>query len=416
VRPSRFVLVAATVAVLSAMSAGPALAVTDPEFVVAPAAGSDVHPDGGWYRLQGTPGEQAAQTLRLHNPGSNHVELHLAPVDAAAAAFGGVAYSLPDAPLAATGRWLQLDRSTVTLAPGQSIDVPFTVAVPSDARAGQHLAGIAVWPQQPSQVHAPGDAGQASAAIDVHTRRVVAVEVDLPGGRGADLTVTDVQPVARPDGLYLDIAVANTGDALTKATGAIALPDGRTTPLTIDTIVPETSFSYPVRWTDAADNGRYDISVTLDHDGGHTKWNGMFTLGEQVQTELVDRGATAATPTQRSIPTAPLLAVAGIAVAASIAAWRRRRRRGDTPRTPSGGSSWTSPLRQDTSDERMALCQRRRSEAVGSSPTSSSVTPPRWCWTPADRSPKSPASWACTSRRWAAGWRSCAPTAGRATS
>ena len=66
---------------------------------------------------------------------------------------------------------------------------------------------------------------------------------------------------------------------------------------------------------------------------------------------------------------------------------------------------WTSPLRPDTSDERMSVWERNASTSrsrglgrglVGSSRQSSSVTRSSWCCRPAGRSLRSPRSWICT--------------------
>ena len=65
---------------------------------------------------------------------------------------------------------------------------------------------------------------------------------------------------------------------------------------------------------------------------------------------------------------------------------------------------WTSPLRQDTSDEgRMSRCPTSRKGPDGSSPRSSNAM--RWSWfePAAGRSPRSPVSWGSTTRPWGTG-------------
>ena len=49
---------------------------------------------------------------------------------------------LDDAPKEDLGAWIELSTQQVTVAPGASLDVPFSIAVPSDATPGDHAGGI----------------------------------------------------------------------------------------------------------------------------------------------------------------------------------------------------------------------------------------------------------------------------------
>lgn len=326
---SRTLLALLALAAATLVAVPPGLAATSsPAFDVAPAAGSEVHPDGGWYLLHAEPGERQRQTLEITNTGDAPATLRLAAVDAGASKFGGVAYSTPDERSTAAGRWLRLSRSSVDLAAGETAEVAFTVTVPRKARAGQHFAGLAVWSEQPEASPAdPGDDGQAQAAVNVQSRRVVAVEVVLPGGAGPELTVTGVTPVARADGIHLEVDIANTGEALTTAEGSLTLPDGRVEPLTVDTLVADAALAYPVRWTQAADDGSYDVAVTLTYDGTErTAWAGSFTLGEELQQDLVERGGADPSPTRMGLLVPAIVVGLVLVVLLATALWLARRR------------------------------------------------------------------------------------------
>lgn len=133
--------------------------------------------------------------------------------------LGGASYALADETPSQTGSWITLERTAVTLPANGSAVVSFDVTVPSLARSGHHLAGISI--SVPKEQDGPADAsgGQAGASIDVQTRRIIAVQVNLPGSAEPELVIGGISPAARPDGLYLEIAVENTGRGLTKAEG-----------------------------------------------------------------------------------------------------------------------------------------------------------------------------------------------------
>jgi hypothetical protein len=276
---------------LLAVFARPAHAQTDGlEFVAEPAEGSSIS-EGGWFELEAPAGAGATQALSLRNDSSAPLDLRLAAVDAVTGALGGVSYALPDEPRERVGSWISFERDTVRLEPGASTNVAFTVAVPGDAPDGVNLAGIAVWaPTAETAATADAAAGQAGAAIEMEARRIIAVQVNLPGPAAPLLAITGVEPVARPDGLYLEIGIENRGTGLTTATGSIVVADGSLDrDFAIDTFVPGTAIAYPVQWVAAADNGEYAARVEIDYDGRTVLWEGTYTLGPAVQAELEER-------------------------------------------------------------------------------------------------------------------------------
>jgi hypothetical protein len=297
----------------------------EPEFLAEPAEGSSTAAEGGWFEIQAQPGDRVTQSLTLRNDSSAALDLRIAPVDATTGSRGGVSYALPEEPRERVGSWITLERDEVRLEPGAATDVAFHVDVSRDAPEGVNLAGVAVWAPADTAGTPTTAAGQAGAAIDVQTRRVVAVQINLPGPAAPVLTITGVEPVARPDGLYLQIGVENEGTGLTTATGSIAVADGSLTEdFAIDTFVPGTTIAYPMKWAEAADNGQYQAEVTIDYGVHSTAWEGSFALGPAVQAELDDRAVVDAggpSPTLLAVGAALL---AALAVGLGLLVGRRR--------------------------------------------------------------------------------------------
>lgn len=260
-------------------------------FVARPADGSPVAREGGWFHFaDAAPGSELTAELALRNDGAEALSLRVAAVDATTAQRGGVAYGLPGETAERVGAWVELARDAVELAPGESALVPFTVRVPGGADPGDHLGGIAVW--------APGR-GDADAAregmapgVDIETRQVIAVQIDVPGAVTRRLEVTDVRVVARPDGPYLEILIDNSGGRLEKGTGRVHV-DGQALgdEFTVDTMVPGTQVAYALAWADADLDRPHDVRVRIDFEGGQDTWEGTVNADARVRGALRDWAA-----------------------------------------------------------------------------------------------------------------------------
>jgi hypothetical protein len=288
-RPLRLVLLLAGMLVLIAAEVAIAQEGGGVQFVVEPVPGSSTSPDGGYFLITTIPGAEVRQAIGIRNDSPSRLELRLAAVDAVTGQLGGASYALDTEAAARMGAWITLERTSLTLEPKASAVVPFRIAVPAGAE-GVHLAGISV--AAPSKQRVPGAAGkgQAGASVDVQTRRIVAVQVNLPGSSEPELVITGVSPAARPDGLYLQVAIENRGRGLTKGEGTVTLvDDGFKRAFTVDTFVPGTSIAYPVKWSDDAEDGDYQAEVEIRYSGRVAQWTGSFTVDEAVRQELADR-------------------------------------------------------------------------------------------------------------------------------
>lgn len=313
---------AAATAALVAVSATPATAQDGGvNFVAEPVPGSQLSPTGGFFLLETGPGSEVTQAIGLRNDSGETLQLQLAAVDAVTGQLGGASYALAGEQPSRTGAWIILERTAVTLAAGSSAVVPFRVQVPAMAESGHHLAGISIAaPKAAGSSVTPGT-GEAGASVDVQTRRVIAVQVNLPGPADPELVVGGVTPVARPDGFHVQIAVENKGRVLTKATGTIGVGDGFERDFEVDTFVPRTSIAYPVKWDAEVDDGEYPARVELRYAGRVARWEGSFTVGEDLLEDLADRREEpTASPDRESGSGLRWPAVAGAAAGTAVAA------------------------------------------------------------------------------------------------
>ena len=320
------------------VAAVPAAAAQDDagDFLARPGPGASTSPEGGYYVLESNPGDVVTQQLELRNDSTEPIELRLAAVDAVTGPLGGASYGLATDETSRTGTWITLGETSVQLEPGASARIPFTVRVPDDARSGEHLAGLSVAPVQDEQAATGADAG-AGASVDIQTRRVVAVQVNLPGPSEPELSVSGVRSAARPQGLYLEIDIDNIGTALARAEGTISVPDDDfTQTFTIDTFVPGTSIAYPIAWPTEPQEGSHQASVEIRYGGRTATWDGEVVVGEEVLEDLADREVQpAGASADESSPALGWLpwAVGALGVtAAGVVGYAFARRTGSRPR------------------------------------------------------------------------------------
>ena len=258
------------------------------DFRVVPAASSSLSEGGDYFVLAMEPGDVLKQALEISNPSKRPLQVRLAAVDAATAQMGGVDYGAEQITPEATGEWISLEQDTIRLGPDESREVSFDVAVPADAASGVHLGGVVVWVEGAEEETVAG----AAATMNVQSRRVVAVQVELPGDAAPALEIRGAQAEARPDGLYLGIELFNSGSDFAKGTGTVSI-EGRDAEesFLLDTVVPGTGTTYPFRWAEAGvERGSYDVTVEVDYGAGIATWEGEVTVGRGVQDDLRGRG------------------------------------------------------------------------------------------------------------------------------
>ena len=240
----------------------------------------------GYYVYDGAPGGTIHGQVRVVNAGDAPGTARLDAVDATTGATTGAVYEQPGKNMHDVGTWLALDTHQVTLDPGASTVVHFTVTIPSDARRGDHLGGIVAAPT--SAVPATkNDKTRKSFHVNVVEQAVVAVQVGIPGPARAKLAVRGVKAGGNTGYQTLVLALSNPGERMVKGHGTVTVTDagGKTVgqqTFAVDTFLPRTRIDYPLVVRDRVlVPGDYRAIVALDWGSGHVRAPFSFSVSRK---------------------------------------------------------------------------------------------------------------------------------------
>lgn len=233
-----------------------------------------------YFVYDATPGQQLRDEMVVRNNGTATGVVRLYAVDGATGNNSGAVYLNENDPRREVATWIRIADDELTLAPGESRVVGFTVAVPADAEAGQHLGAVVAANVTPKQ-------GAKAGVIQIETqsRAVTAVQLTLPGATVEQITVTGLTVGGWQGQQTIDVGLRNDGNVLVKPTGTLVVTDAQgqelqRLPLHLDTFVPRTTIHYPILvQRQALGTGQYRASVELSYgQGGVTSYRGEFSV------------------------------------------------------------------------------------------------------------------------------------------
>jgi hypothetical protein len=168
------------------------------------------------YSYAVDPGGHLEDALVVVNNGPASIDLVLYAADAFTTDTGQLDLRTRDHAPTGVGAWLQMDLERISLEPGESGEIPFTVAIPDDAAPGDHLGGIVTTPALTSDDTEP----ERRAAIRVHLR--------VGDGFRPSLSVEDLSVDYSGDPLGAGLATVtytlrNTGDTMLAAEQSVAV-------------------------------------------------------------------------------------------------------------------------------------------------------------------------------------------------
>lgn len=325
-------MVAFVVLAALAFPAVPASA-AGPTFALKPATEATL----GYFVLPGKPGATLRGKVEVINVGTKAGRTSLYAVDATTGETSGAVYRSKGEPRRDVGKWIKLGKGTLELAPGESRVVPFSVRVPSEATAGQHLGAIVA--QRSTEVAgnkaAPEGKKKNGFKVKIQALSVLAVQVNLPGPERPRMTLSGIKPGDQPGHQSLLLGIGNTGNVLVKGTGSLKVVNhsGRqvqSQSFNLDTFVPESQIDFPVYIQGKALRpGRYRGTVMIDYRGRNLTRTYPFTITAADVAQTFGSQASQATPLGSSNDDTLLYVLIVVTVLSISAAffffWRNRR-------------------------------------------------------------------------------------------
>lgn len=158
-----------------------------------------------------------------------------------------------DAPTADLAAWIKIDLEPVTLDPGETKEIPFTIAVPADAEPGGHYAGI---------FFASGGTASSGGQIGVQSKLGSLVILTVEGNIREQAAISKVTldgptSMSRPP-VDFNIRVKNSGNVHIKPKGKVTILNmfgGEVDTLTLPqekNVLPGQTRLFEVRWVKKA--------------------------------------------------------------------------------------------------------------------------------------------------------------------
>ncbi|MEP6710583.1 MAG: DUF916 domain-containing protein [Candidatus Saccharibacteria bacterium] len=102
------------------------------------------------------------------------------------------------------GSWVTLEKQQITLAPGESQKVPFTVKVPATADVGEHNGCVVIQPQE--------DEAQIEGGVRIRTRSAVRAAVTIPGDLKRDISIKKLSVTSTEVSQTFTLSLQNIGN------------------------------------------------------------------------------------------------------------------------------------------------------------------------------------------------------------
>lgn len=224
------------------------------------------------------PGGTFSDAVIIGNPSAEAVHLIVSPVDGLTGETSGSVYANRQDEINETGAWVTVDVDRITVPARGETAVRFTVRVPPNASAGDHLAGVAFENARPQT---SGGNFQVKQVM----RAVVGVQVRVPGPAAFHVRLgkLGIERLDGPGVASVSVEIGNDGGALGKPELTVEMtgPAGYARTLTrqLDTILPGDTIVYPWAWPDNLPSGRYAITATATGGGTSVTRQAVIDVG-----------------------------------------------------------------------------------------------------------------------------------------
>jgi hypothetical protein len=257
---------------------------------------------------------QLAETIsagvRVMNTGTEAGTVRIYPVDATTGQTSGTVFLLRNDSRQGVGSWVTLSESEVTLQPGESREIPFSIKVPAETRGGQHVGAIVV---EDTEIQGIGNGGQGAAQVKVQKRLALGLQMNLPGDPVERLTASQVRPGGDDGYQTLLVRIANEGTVMLRPSGSLTVVNAQgesvqQLPMKLDTVLPATSIDFPVFIEgQALGPGEYRANLQLNYGSDkQLLFSDTFSMTPKQVAQVFEGRQPLAPPPVQSVPTMPV--------------------------------------------------------------------------------------------------------------
>jgi hypothetical protein len=229
-----------------------------PRFLIHPADGVD----GDYFTLEAEPGTDNDLTVVIGNSDDEPLTLRSYVNDVVPVTNGGFAMALEDVEPTGTATWIDYQADTFELEPGEGVERTFTVSIPDDAEAGEHIAGLALETVDPVAV-------EGTQLLEQVIRKTIAVFIIVPGDEEASFSLGEPEYSSEGALDTVNVPLENTGNVLVRPAGEMTVTDADgkvmvTAPIAMNSVYAGTTVTLSVPVGVPLEAGDYTVSVELE--------------------------------------------------------------------------------------------------------------------------------------------------------
>lgn len=149
-------------------------------------------------------GETKKDVVLVSNNSDKKQVIELYAVDGIVTNTGAYTCSQQSEPRQSVGSWITLDKSSVTLGPGKTEEVGFTLAMPQSADVGEHNGCIVFQLAE--------DEGEATGSVRIRTRQALRVVTTVPGNLHRSVDISSFSFGNQDGGQLYTLNLKNSGN------------------------------------------------------------------------------------------------------------------------------------------------------------------------------------------------------------
>ena len=264
----------------------------------------------GHFQYAVKPGSSLQDAVEVINSSGQTLTLALYAADMEQASDGSLAPKDASQKMTSVGRWIELERSEVTVRPHDSRFVSFDITVPRDIGPGDHVGAVV----------ASAVMGRTESGLNIESRVALIARIRIPGSPELE---AHIGPLSVRNGRAFTVEVENTGNLLFTAKGLVDISTNgrRVASIALDPpdiyLIPGGRATFHATWASPPLFGTRQAVVSLDTTSPKVPFERLTS--DPVSMSYFDR---------RFVVMAVLLV---LIVAAIVVGARRRRPRSDQP-------------------------------------------------------------------------------------